>query len=113
MHLKQSWRSIAMSLVGVCLLTAASISTIGAQPNTAGNRAASAPRVYTPSRELAEAGRHRRSRQGAQATPGAQTAASNIDLPRDPLSPAQRQAYEQSVTGQPPGQEHQSEHTQW
>ncbi len=42
MDLKKSWRTIAASLVGVSLLTVASISFAGAQQNTSGNRAASA-----------------------------------------------------------------------
>src|SRR6185312_8911657 len=101
MHIKQSWRSIAMSLVGVCLLTAASISTIGAQPNTAGNRAASAPRVYTPIKGTGKLAGTVDLAKAPKLSPGAQTATSNIDLPRDPLSPAQRQAYEQSAHANP------------
>jgi hypothetical protein len=42
MNLRKSWRTVAMSLVGVSLLTVASISFAGAQQNTTGNRAASA-----------------------------------------------------------------------
>jgi hypothetical protein len=102
MSLKTSWRILATSLVGVCLLTAASISITSAQPNTAGNRAARAPRVYTPTFggtgklggvvDLAKL---------PKIIPGTQTASQ--PLPQvGPLTPAQRQAYEKSVRANPP-----------
>ncbi|HEY7092935.1 MAG TPA: hypothetical protein VH393_07140 [Ktedonobacterales bacterium] len=101
MYLKSYWRILATSLVSVCLLTAASISALGAQPNTAGNRAASAPRIYTPIKGTGKLAGIVDLAKTPKLTPGAQTATSNIDLPRDPLAPAQRQAYEQSVRANP------------
>ena len=50
MRRKVYWRTISLSLVGVCLLIVASLNFAGAQPNTSGNRATSAPRVHTPTR---------------------------------------------------------------
>jgi hypothetical protein len=52
MDLKKSWRTIAASLVGVSLLTVASISFAGAQQNTTGNRASSPTKVYAPSGQV-------------------------------------------------------------
>jgi hypothetical protein len=46
MHFKKSWRTIAASLVGVSLLTVASLSFAGAQEITSGNRASSPSKVY-------------------------------------------------------------------
>ena len=48
MDLKKSWRTMAASLVGVSLLTVASLSFAGAQQNTAGNRASSPTRAFAP-----------------------------------------------------------------
>ena len=50
MRRRGHWRTISLSLVGACLLVVASLSGTGAQPNTSGNRAASAPKVHTPTR---------------------------------------------------------------
>ena len=50
MRRKVYWRTISLSLVGVCLLIVASLSGTGAQSNTSGNHATSAPKVHTPTR---------------------------------------------------------------
>jgi hypothetical protein len=52
MHLKKSWGTIAASLVGVSLLTVASLSFAGAQENTTGNRASSPTKVIAPSGQV-------------------------------------------------------------
>ena len=52
MDLKKSWRTMAASLVGVSLLTVASLSFAGAQQNTAGNRASSPTRAFAPSGQI-------------------------------------------------------------
>jgi hypothetical protein len=50
MRRKAHWRTLSLSLLGACLLVVASLSGTGAQSNTSGNRATSAPKVHTPTR---------------------------------------------------------------
>ncbi len=50
MRRKVHWRTLSLSLIGACLLVVASLNLTSAQPSTSGNRAASAPRVFTPTR---------------------------------------------------------------
>jgi hypothetical protein len=102
MRLTVSWRTLTLSLVSAFLLIIASISVSGAQPNTSGNRAASAPRVYTPTKGTMKLAGIVDLAKAPKLTPGAQASASlTIDLPGDPLTPAQRQAYVNSVKANP------------
>src|SRR5262249_27262075 len=71
-------------------------------PNPSGNRAASAPRVYTPTKGTMKLAGIVDLAKAPKLTPGAQTSATpSIDLPGDPLTPAQRQAYVNSVKANP------------
>jgi hypothetical protein len=104
MRLKASWRTLAFSLVGVCLLSVASLGVIGAQPNTSGNRAASAPRVSTPTRGTGKLAGIVDLAKTPKLTPacGSGIPATIAPLGRgDPLTPEQRQAYETSVKANP------------
>ena len=93
MRLKTSWRILALSLVGVSLLTVASLNFAGAQPNISGNHAASAPKVYTPTRRIGKLAGIVDLAKTPKLTPGAQTPATSAPISLgDPLTPEQRQA---------------------
>jgi len=97
MTLKKSWRLLAASLVGVSLLTVASLSFAGAQQNTAGNRASSPTKAYAPSGQL------KLVKQGVVDLRKAPTVKAGTQAPgqtkpkRDLRTPAQRAAYEAAV----------------
>jgi hypothetical protein len=102
MRPKHSWRILTLSVAGVSLLIVASLNFAGAQPNTSGNRAASAPRVHTPTRRTGKLAGIVDLAKTPKLTPGAQTPATIAPLGSgDPLTPEQRQAYEKSVRANP------------
>src|SRR6476620_4481892 len=99
MRRKVDWRTISLSLVGVCLLVVATLSGTGAQPNTSGNRAASAPTGQTPTRgtsvELAGIVDLAKT---PKLAPNSQPPATIVPIGSgDPLTPEQRQAYVNTV----------------
>jgi hypothetical protein len=104
MRRKVHWRTLSLSLVGACLLIVASLSGTGAQPNISKNRAASAPKVYTPTRRTGKlAGIVDLAKTPTLAPAcGAGVPATISPLGRgDPLTPEQRQAYETSQRANP------------
>ncbi|HEY7092724.1 MAG TPA: hypothetical protein VH393_06070, partial [Ktedonobacterales bacterium] len=100
MRRKVHWRTI--SLVGACLLVVASLNFAGAQPNTNGNRAASAPRVHTPTRRAGKLAGIVDLAKTPKLTPSSQLPAASAPIvTTDPLTPEQRQAYVNSVKANP------------
>jgi hypothetical protein len=101
MNLRKSWRIAAMSLVGVSLLTAASISFAGAQSNASGNRAASAPTVVKNIHQsTVKLGGVVDLRTLPTITAGTQTNGTASPA-RDRMTPAERQAYRDSLKTDP------------
>jgi hypothetical protein len=93
MRQKVHWRTISLSLVGACLLIVASLSGTGAQPNTSGNRATSAPRVYTPTRRAGKLAGIVDLAKTPKLTSNSQTPATSAPIiTTAPLTPEQRQA---------------------
>jgi hypothetical protein len=96
---------LALSLVGVSLLTVASLNFASARPNTSGNRAASAPRVYKTTKgtsgELAGIVDLAKTPKLAPACGAGIPATISLLGRGDPLTPEQRQAYETSVKANP------------
>src|SRR5689334_23380182 len=102
MRRKVHWRAFSLSLVGACLLVVASLNFAGAQPNTSGNRATSAPKVHTPTRRTGKLAGIVDLAKTPKLTPGSQTPATIAPIgPSDPLTPEQRQAYETSQRANP------------
>lgn len=101
MDLKKSWRPIAASLVGVSLLTVASISFAGAHNNTSGNRAASAASQATNSGKgtvklggVVDLSKLPTLKSGAQNN-------TRFLQTRDRMTPEQRAAYQASLKASP------------
>jgi hypothetical protein len=87
-----------MSLVGVSLLTAASISFAGAQNNASGNRAASAPTVVTNlGKGTLKFGGTVDLRTLPTIKAGSQTDTRSLKA-KDRMTPAERAAYQASLT---------------
>jgi hypothetical protein len=84
------------------LLVLATLGVIGAQPNTSGNRAASAPRVYTPTSGTGKLAGIVDLTKTPTLTPNSQPPTTNAPIgPSDLLTPEQRQAYVNSVKANP------------
>jgi hypothetical protein len=100
MRLPASWRTLALSLVGACLLVIASLNLASAQPAAHGNRAASAPKLYTPSKRTGKLAGIVDLSKAPKLALSAQTPAT-IPYSIDPLTPAQRAAYEKNMRAHP------------
>ncbi|HEX3270187.1 MAG TPA: hypothetical protein VHR15_06030 [Ktedonobacterales bacterium] len=97
------WRHIATSIVAFSLVTVFFINLANvARANTSGFHVASAPRVYTPVKGTVKLAGVVDLAKAPKVTSSAQTSTTSAPIRSgDPLTPEQRQAYEQSVKANP------------